>query len=72
MPHVIVGVWQGIVDEVRLTKDEEKAKEIEQKICKEFEVSFEEKEREEYYEKNAEPNEVYHFTVREDFTVEEE
>lgn len=61
--HVIISIYRGVIDEVRATDREDKAIEIERELCEELDVPLAPEEREEYYEKNVECNEVRSFSV---------
>lgn len=61
--HVVIGVYRGVIDEVRASDRWDKAAEIERELCEKLDVPLDPEEREEYYEKNVEPNEVSSFSV---------
>ncbi|KXA93639.1 hypothetical protein AKJ64_00235 [candidate division MSBL1 archaeon SCGC-AAA259E17] len=61
--YVVVGVYQGVIDDVSVTPSHDKAVEIERDLCAKCGVPANPEEREEYYEKNPEPNEVRRFEV---------
>jgi len=56
---VIIGVFECIVDEVRVAATRKKATEIEREFCKKFDVPFGPKRRKKYYD-NGGKNEVHH------------
>lgn len=60
---ILVGVCQGAIDDVAVTLSHDRATEIENDLCAKYGVPANLGEREEYYEKNPEPNEVRRFEV---------
>lgn len=64
--HVIVGVYSGVVQDVEVFIDDEKANEYEKELCKEYGVPFNQEGRAQYYSSDGE-HEIKHFitTVRE-------
>lgn len=61
--YVIVGVYQGAINEVAATLSSDKAVMIENDLCAKYGVPADPGERKEYYEKNPEANEVRQFEV---------
>jgi len=59
--HVIVGVWHGVVKDVR-AGDEVKMNEVEREMCKEYEVPYDGPRRNAYRDNGGE-SDVYHFIV---------
>ena len=58
--HVIVGVYSGVVNDVEVFTDEEDADRYESQLCKKYEIPYDVKEREEYYDSDGE-HEINHF-----------
>jgi len=61
--YVIIGIYQGCLEDVKVFTDPEKATEYEKTLCKELEVPYDAAEREEYYDSNGE-NEVHHMITK--------
>lgn len=58
--HVVFALYQGVVQDIRLAQEEQKANEIERELCEEYEVPYNEKAREKYYDETEAENEVHH------------
>ncbi|GAI30238.1 unnamed protein product [marine sediment metagenome] len=61
--HVIVGVYSGVVNDVEVFTDEEDADKYESQLCKKYEIPYDAKEREEYYDSDGE-HEIKHFITK--------
>ena len=44
--HVVVGVWKGGVDSIEAFSTDEKSEEYERKLCKDWKIPYDAKERE--------------------------
>lgn len=60
--HVVFSVYGGIVQDMRLAQEEQRANEIERELCEKYKVPYDEKEREKYYNETEAESEVYHWT----------
>jgi len=60
--HVIVGVYSGVVNDVEVFTNEDDADDYEKQLCKKYEIPYDAKEREEYYDSNGE-HEIKHFNT---------
>jgi len=57
--HVIIGVYSGIVEDCGVFVSDKEATEYEKEICEKYEIPFNNKKRENYYESNGE-HEIKH------------
>ena len=57
--HVVVGIWQGVIDSIEAFSTVEKANENERALCKSYDVPYDAEERKEYDAKG----EVYHYIL---------
>jgi len=60
--HVVVAVFECIIDEIRVAGTNKKATEIEREFCERYDVPFGPKRRRKYYEDGGK-NEVHHLIV---------
>lgn len=60
--HVIVAVFEHLIDEVRVAGTNKKATEIEREFCENYDVPFGPKRRKKYYNDGGE-NEVHHLIM---------
>ena len=61
--HVVIGVCGGLVQDVRVFSNENLAAEYEKWLCEQYEIPFDKKAREKYYDENEVENEVYNYRV---------
>ena len=60
--HVVVSVYEGCLDEVKVSRTDKRATEIERELCQKCGVPFGPKRREKYYQADG-TNEVHHLIV---------
>ena len=58
--YVIAGVYSGVLQDIKVFDDDKKATKYEKELCKEYEIPFNQKKREQYYDSNGE-HEIKHF-----------
>lgn len=57
--HVVIGLYGGVLDEVKVFTSDEKATQFERELCEKYGIPFDPKEREEYQEYGE--HEVHHW-----------
>jgi len=62
--YVVVGMMGGLIEDIEAFLNPRNADEYEKKLCEEYKIPYDEKEREKYYEKFEVENEVYHLRIR--------
>jgi hypothetical protein len=61
--YVIIGVWQGIVQDARVFTNEALAVEYEKWLCEQYMIPFDKNARKKYYDQNEVDGEVYNYDV---------
>jgi len=61
---VVLGFYEGIIDEIKAFETQEEADSYEKELCKRYEIPFDQKERKKYYEEVSLPEyEVYQYVL---------
>jgi len=58
--HVVLSLYGGLVNELKIMRDAKKADKIERELCKSCGVPYDKKKREKYYDEGGE-NKVQHY-----------
>jgi len=61
--YVVVGMMGGVIEDIEAFLNPRIADEYEKKLCKEYKIPYDEKEREKYYEEFEVENEVFHYEL---------
>jgi len=61
--HVVVGIWEAVLDEIEAFTTPEKAAEFEKALCKEYELPFDAEERKKYYAEGFHKGEIYSYVL---------
>lgn len=67
--HVIIGIWQGVLDNVEVCSTDEKAAEREKRLCESYEQPYDQEERKKFIEDRGEvKGDIHHCIVEVDAT----
>jgi len=67
--HVIIGIWEGVLDNVEVLSTDEKAAEREKALCKSYEQPYDQEERKKFYEERGEvKGDIHHWIMEVDAT----
>jgi len=61
--HIIIGICEGIIDDIKAYFNSKEANEYERKLCEKYKIPYNSKAREEYYSTELAKHEVYHYLV---------
>jgi hypothetical protein len=60
--HIVIGVYSGVIEDVEVFKFDKAATEYEKSLCQQYDIPFDKKKREQYYESNGE-HEIKHIVT---------
>lgn len=65
--YVVVGIYEGIINDIEAFSTQERADEYEEALCREYGIPYDQKEREKYYEERLPiEHEVYQYILEVD------